>query len=140
MVRVTANPDVANAGLRNLLDALADPDHLFTGKQLAWFIELDRRARDDDPDEPELRSMMYRSGFEAGYQARVAEENADYRLMTEQLEADPGRGDLQRLIAVVDARREADRAGRLPRVGDFAGGLPLPGRQGEDHDESKAVA
>lgn len=119
--------------------ALRAPGTLYTAEQVAWIIALDRNCRDDDPDDPGFRDLIYRSGFEAGYQARVAEENADYRLACEQAEADPSRTDLRQMIETVDARRSADRAARLPRPGDFRGGLPVPGRL-DDHDPEKEAA
>jgi hypothetical protein len=136
MSRVTVDTGTT---VERTVAALKNPATLYTADQVAWIVQRDREARNADPDDPAVQSLMYSAGFEAGYQARVAEENADYRLACEQLEADPARGDLRRLIETVDARREADRAARLPRPGDFAGGRPLPGRLG-DQDELKEVA
>jgi hypothetical protein len=139
---VTADTISTSAADRTVaaLRAAADGDGLFTPAQVAWIVQMDRECRGDDPDDPGFRELVWRSGWEAGYRARQAEENADYRLAVEQAEADPGRSDLRALIEVVDARRAADRAARQPRPGDFRGGRPLPGRQGTDHDELKGAA
>lgn len=117
--------------------ALSDPETLYTAEQLAWMIQLDRECRGDDPDDPGFRDLVWKAGFEAGYRARVAEENQSFQAMVEASDRDSG---LRQLIETVDARRAADRAARLPRVGDFPGGLPLPGRQGTDHDDQKEAA
>lgn len=134
MASVTA--DTSTAADR-FAAALADPDHLFTRDQLLWVVQLDREARGDDPDEPGFRDLVWRAGYEAGYRARCAEENLTYRADVEDVDQDSG---LRRLVETVDARRAADRAARLPRPGDFRGGLPLPDAQGADHDDLKEAA
>ena len=102
-----------------MVAALADSDHLYTQRQLAWMIEFDRGCRDDDPEEPGFRELLWRSAFEAGYQARVAEENAAYRQGIADNEADSG---LRSFTQKVDARRQADFDGGADRPGDFPGG------------------
>jgi predicted TIM-barrel fold metal-dependent hydrolase len=109
-----------------LLAALADPDHLYDRAQVAWVVQMDREARGDDPNEPGFRDLVWRAAFEAGYQARVDEENERYRYEVQSAEQDPS---FTRFAAVVDARRAADREAALPREGDFPGGWTLPSRE-----------
>lgn len=145
MSRVTADTNTEpsttepTSAADRMAAALRRPDSLYTQLQVAWIIQLDREARNDDPDEPGFRDLVYRSGFDAGYQARVAEENEAYRTAIELDAARPDRGDLVRLAETVDARRRADRAARLPRPSDFPGGRPVP-HSGIDQDPEKAVA
>jgi hypothetical protein len=135
MSRVTADMTPAD----RMVAALRDPDFRYSAEQVAAIIQLDRECRGDDPDDPGFRDLVWWSGFDAGYQTRVAEENEAYRTAVELDEARADRGDLVRLAETVDARRRADRAARLPRPGDFPGGRPVPS-PGIDQDPEKEAA
>jgi hypothetical protein len=93
--------------------ALADPDHLFTREQVAYLMgEAARWAREAVEGEPS--ELSWRSGYEAGYRARVAEENAEY--------PPPPVSIGGRWVDQVTYRRQCDADGRRRRRGDYRGG------------------
>jgi hypothetical protein len=111
VARVTA--DTVETPTDRWVTALADPGYLFTADQVARMIQLDRECHD---------VLSYRSGFEAGYRARSAELNDQYR--RDVIAAAEPSGLIQ-MIDRVDVRRRADRDARLPQPGDHVRG-PVP--------------
>lgn len=112
---MTADLSTQSAADR-LVAALAIPGATFTGEQLVWFIAQDRRwMRGSDPD-----PLSYAAGYQAGYRARLAEENEEYRQATEAHRTHGG--EAIRWMDKVDARRRADADARRRRLGDHAGG------------------
>ena len=91
-----------------LLAAFTDPGHEFTRDQVAWIISM--ALGSDDPD------MLWRAGYEAGYWARVADENAAYP--PEPLNVTES----ESVAAVQVYRRRAGVDRRYHRRGDHPGG------------------
>ena len=86
-----------------LVRALRNVDQLFTHVQMAWLMEF-------------AHKVAWRAGYEAGYAARVAQENANYPA-----QAVFDAREIEALRMVQQARAEAD-ADRTQR---YAGG-PVP--------------
>lgn len=75
---MTQHDSSGNATAR-MVDALTDPDRLFEPVQLAFFMAAAMRwgyelRTDEEAPDP----LSWRAGYDAGYRARVAEENAAY--------------------------------------------------------------
>jgi hypothetical protein len=99
---------IVSAATRRMLEAWADPDASFTREQVAYFMSL--ALGSDDLD------AQYKAGYEAGYWARVAEENGSY--------PPPPHGVAGPIshAAEVAAYRERVGVDRCePRPGDFQG-------------------
>jgi hypothetical protein len=88
-----------------MLAALQDPDFLFNRDQVLHLISL--TLGDDDP------AFHYRAGFEAGYWARVAEENRAYP---------PAPHGLVQLVSALGAKKAAREAAAADRGSEFKGG------------------
>jgi hypothetical protein len=71
---ITADTTDADRAER-IAAALADPDHLFTSAQVADLMATAARWGRESAD---WESPGWRAGFDAGYRARVAEENQAY--------------------------------------------------------------
>jgi hypothetical protein len=99
---------------------LQDPNATFTRDQLIYVAaSMARWAREAVEGEPS--PLAYAAGFDDGYRARVAEENAAYPP-----ERDPVVVGLVGFIDRADYRRRCDAEASQPRPGDFQGGLPAP--------------
>jgi hypothetical protein len=90
-----------------MVTAFRTPGQMFTGEQVAHIVSL--MMENDDTE------LSYRAGWDAGYWARVAEENAAYppepfRVRTTVRED---------AVRVHRGRQGVDSPG--PREGDFAG-------------------
>lgn len=97
--------------LGSVVAALRDQES-FDRAQLAWLMaEAFRWGRESAENEP--APGTYRAGFEAGYNARVAEENGCY--------PPPKVLVLGRWYDQAVERAKADAAAWLPRPGDFKG-------------------
>jgi hypothetical protein len=107
------------SAIERMVTALADPGHLFTREQVAYLMATAARwAREVVEGEPS--PLTYAAGYDAGYRARVAQENADW--------PPPPIYDAQavsRWTDQVEARRQADRDARARRRDDHRGG-PVP--------------
>lgn len=105
--------------IARLMEALADPDYLFTRAQVAFLMATAARwAREDRDREPGPET--YEAGRRDGYRQRVAEENAAYP-------PPPiaGWDGVLKMIDQVDYRRRCDAEARRRRPGDYRGG-PVP--------------
>lgn len=112
-----STPEVAESPTDRLLRILNDPSEepvTLTRTQLAWLMSTAGRwARET----PHVETLSYQAGYDAGYRARVAEENAAY----------PPKpifnaAGTQRWINQVDYRRHCDEQARTPRTNDYTGG------------------
>jgi hypothetical protein len=88
--------------------ALNNEDHLFTREQVGYLISMILGTGDD-------ADLAWRAGYEAGYWARVAEENATYPPKPWDLVPRAG----EEAIRVYRKRVGVDAVG--PRPGDFPG-------------------
>lgn len=95
-----------------LIAALNDPNHLFTADQVAYLMATAGRWSNESPAG---ESLAYRAAFEAGYQARIAEENAKT--------AEPVWSALDtKLVTQANYRKHHDEIAAQPCVGDYLGG------------------
>lgn len=105
--------------VQRMMAALADPAATFTPDQVAYLMATAARwAREAVEGEPS--PLSYAAGFDAGYKARVAEENDQYRRDCETVFFD-GDG----VIKGIEQRQLRDRLDRealVPRLGDYTGG------------------
>jgi hypothetical protein len=103
-----------------LIEALEDPDWEPTPDQVAFLMATAARwARESVEGEPSPET--YRAGFDDGYRARVAEENAagpptEFKVYI---------SDVRQMIDRVDYRRECDRVAMVSRTGDYWPGDPV---------------
>jgi hypothetical protein len=72
-----ATADTTTTGWDRLAAALTDPDHLFTPDQVAYLMATAGRWAQEAAG-VESPEMTYAAGYQAGYRARCAEENAAY--------------------------------------------------------------
>lgn len=101
------DPEVAT---ERLVAKLNNPRAVFTRDQVAFLLGTSARwAREVAEEEPS--DLSYRAGYDAGYRARVDEENASYP--PPQIFVAGG------WMERVDYRRECDRAAVAPREGDM---------------------
>ncbi len=118
---MTAAEDVAKDRIKKsaertarLVAKLNDPNARWTSGQVAYLMGVAAEwARDVIDGEPS--PMAWRAGYDAGYQARVAEENAAYPPEPYRVVTSAG----QDAVRVYRARESVDAPG--PREGDFQG-------------------
>jgi hypothetical protein len=110
----TPSEQVAETPTDRLVRMLTDPGEepiTLTRAQLAYLMgSAGRWARET----PEGETMHYRAGYEAGYRARVAEENASYPA--------PPTFQLGRWYDQADYRRRCDEQATTARLNDYTGG------------------
>ena len=110
MTTVPARPSATD----RLIAKLNDPNATFSRSQVAYLMGASGQwARDVVDGEPS--PLSFRAGWEAGYRARVAEENAAYP--PEPMSVLPPQRETT--IAVYRGRAGVDVVG--PREGDFQG-------------------
>jgi hypothetical protein len=108
----------ARTATERLIDALTDPDRLFTPAEVAYLMSSagrwghDARAAESAPD-----PLSAAAGWDAGYRTRVAEENEAYPPVPIFV--------VGRWFDRADYRRSCDAVARVPRDGDYLGG-PVP--------------
>lgn len=96
-----------------LIAALNDPNHLFTADQVAYLMATSGRWA---TEAPHGESLAYRAAFEAGYQARIAEENEQWPPAPVWSATDG------KLVEQARYRKEADKIASQPCIGDYQGG------------------
>ena len=96
-----------------LIAALNDPNHLFTADQVAYLMATSGRwAVEAPPGE----SLAYKAAYEAGYQARIAEENQQWP------PAPVWTAEDGRMVEQAKYRAKVDEIASQPCVGDYQGG------------------
>jgi hypothetical protein len=77
LITVGANQDTPSGPVQRMMAALQDPTSTFTSDQVAYLMATAARwAREAVEVEPS--PLAYAAGFDAGYRARVTEENDEY--------------------------------------------------------------
>jgi hypothetical protein len=115
LIAEPAPQDTPSSPVQRMIDALRDPTSTFTADQVAWLMATAARwAREAVEEEPS--PLSYAAGFDAGYRARVDEENAAYPPAPIWTAQD------RQFIDQVDYRRTCDYQAGLDRVTDYAGG------------------
>lgn len=105
---------MTDSPFERLVEGLNDPDRMFTRDQVAYLMGTAARwAREAVEEEPS--PLSWRAGYQSGYQARIAEENAAYPQSRVEVSGTI-RDDARRVHRV---RCGVDRPG--PRDGDFPG-------------------
>lgn len=117
MTQHTQNPPVRTPTDR-LIDALSDPNRLFTPAEVAYLMSTAGRwGHDARADESEPDPLSAAAGWDAGYRARVAEENAAYPPVPVFVAG--------QWADRADYRAACDAAASVPRTEDYLGG-PVP--------------
>lgn len=112
---ITSSP--SSGAVQRMMSALQDPSKLFTSDQVAFMMATAARwAREAVEDEPS--PLTYAAGYQAGYRARVNEENDKYRNQALYFDA----GETITAYQRRQLRSRLDAEATVPHVTDHPGG------------------